>query len=98
MKKKLLYSRIEGWPTIYQLSHMHVRHLNTSHLRQTPLHHGNAPLRMPQHFAHLFMVLFWIYLAASSYLSRQLSWPYDCGVWKSKKGAFGVHAKVHQHE
>jgi hypothetical protein len=71
-------------------------HFGTRHPRQTPLRHEKSPLRMPQNFAHLFGVLFWIYFRL--YLLRQSIWPYRCGVWKGKKGAFGVHAKMRQHE
>ena len=65
-------------------------------IRAVRARHENAPLRMPQKFAHLFLVLFWIY--SRLHLSRQIMWPYHCGVWKDKKGAFGVRAKVRQHE
>jgi hypothetical protein len=65
------------------------------HPRQTPLRHENAPLRMPLNFAHLFMVLFWIYSRLyCTCRGNESSRPYNCGVWKGRKGASAT-AQMH---
>jgi hypothetical protein len=54
-----------------------------------------APRKCPPPHAttfilHNFSRSFFGYIPAST-LSPQIIWPYHCGVWKGKKGAFGVH-------